>query len=437
MELRELIGVFRRFWPIAAIVLALALAIGFVAALLPAKRYQSTATLFVTPASKQIDFWTSIAAVQSLLPSFADQIGTATFANQVRARVEVSDPSLTWKNVSLSGNAVAGTSLLHAQAEASDPALAAAVANGAAENLVNAKISDLVQMKVIDRARPSAVPVSPKRNLILFASTVLGLIFGVLAAIGANAVWPRIRTATEIWQRFGLEVIAEIPSVRYFPRSPKRLFDPKAGNPKLIEAYRRLQTNFEIVAGERTMVGVVSCTAGEGKSSVTANLAWAVASMGKQVVAIDTDLRRPSLHGYFGIELAPGISDVPNGTNIRELVRNTEIPTLHLITAGNALQHPTSIIYAALPQITGTFKNALLLADMPPLLGTAEATLIATAIGAVILVVDAHHGHPSELERTLHELERANVQVLGVALNRARPMRSRRADNYYATAAGA
>jgi Mrp family chromosome partitioning ATPase len=68
---------------------------------------------------------------------------------------------------------------------------------------------------------------------------------------------------------------------------------------------------------------------------------------------------------------------------------------------------------------------------MPPLLGTAEATLIATAIGSVILVVDAHHGHPNELERTLHELERANVQILGVALNRARPMRSRRADNYY------
>ena len=430
MELRELIAVFRRFWPIAAVVLAFALAIGFVAALVPTKRYQSTATLLVTPSSKQIDF-SSVSAVQSLLPSFADQVGTETFANQVKRRVELANPSLTWKSVSLSGNAVPGTSLLRAQAESTDPVLAAVVANGAAENLVKARISDLVQMKVIDRARASSVPVSPKRNLILFAATVIGLICGVLAAVGANAVWPRVRTATEIWQRFGLEVIAEIPHVRYFPRSPKRLFDPKSGNPKLIEAYRRLHTNFGIVAGEREMVGVVSCTAGEGKSSVTANLAWVAASMGKHVVAIDTDLRRPSLHGYFGLNLEPGIADVPHDANIRELVRETELPTLHVITAGNAIEHPTSIIYAALPQITGTFRNALVLVDMPPLLGTAEATLIATAIGSVILVVDAHHGHPNELERTLHELERANVQILGVALNRARPMRSRRADNYY------
>ena len=434
MELRELIGAIRRFWPIAAIVLALALAIGFVAAIVPPKRYQSTATILATPPNAD---YLAVSAIQSLLPSFAAQVGTETFANQVKTRVEGGYPTLIWKNVSLSGSSVAGTNLLRAQAESTNPELAAAAANEAAANLVGKRVSTFLQMKIIDRARPAGVPVSPKRNLILFAATIIGLIGGVLAAVGANAVWPRVRTTKEIWQRFGLEVIAEIPQVHNFPRSPKRLFDPKVGNPKLIEAYRRLYTNFEIVAGNRTMVGVVSCTAGEGKSSVTANLAWAAASMGKQVVAIDTDLRRPALHEYFGADQEPGVADLPLGANMRRLLRKTELPTLHMVPAGNAAQHPTSVIYAALPQITGTFTNTLLLVDMPPLLGTAEATLIATAIGAVILVVDAHHGHPNELEQTLHELERASVQVLGVALNRARPMRSRRADNYYATAAGA
>ncbi len=431
MELRELIGVIRRFWPITAIVLALALLFGFVAALVPPKRYQSTATILAIP--PKADFL-AVSAIQSLLPSYADQVGTGTFANQVKARVQQTDPTLVWENVALSGSAVPGTSLLRAQAESNNPQLSAAAANGAAANLVDTKVSTFVKMKIIDQARPSSVPVSPKRNLILFAATIIGLIGGVLAAIGANVVSPRIRTTKEIWQRFGLEVIAEIPQVRYFPRSPKGLFDPRAGNPKLIEAYRRLYTNFEIVAGERTIVGVVSCTAGEGKSSVTANLAWAAASMGREVVAIDTDLRRPALHKYFGADQEPGIADVPLGANIRGLLRKTDIPTLHMIPAGSAAQHPTPVIYAALPQITGTFTDTLLLVDMPPLLGTAEATLIATAIGAVILVVDAHHGHPNELEQTLHELERANVQVLGVALNRARPIRSKRIDEYYIAA---
>ena len=433
MELRDLIEALRRFWPVAAIVLALSLALGFAAAILPANRYESTATLIANPASKNAD-WSAISAVQSILPSFADQVGDETFANQAKARVAVSNPALTWKNVSLSGSYVSGTTLLHTQAVASDPDLAAAAANAAALNLVNSRVSSFVQMTVIDQARPASVPVSPRRKLILFAATVIGLICAVLAAIGANAIWPRVRSATEIWQRFGLEIIAEIPNIRHFPTSPKRLFNPKTGNPKLIEAYRRLYSNFEIVAGDRAMVGIVSCTAGEGKSSVTANLAWAAALMGKQVVAIDTDLRRPALHGFFGVDLEPGIADVPVGANIKRLVRKTDLPTLHVIPAGNAAQHPTSIVYAALPQITSSFKGALLLVDMPPLLGTAEATLIATAVGAVILVVDAHHGHPHELEQTLHELERAKVQLLGVVVNRARSTRSKRIDSYYATA---
>jgi capsular exopolysaccharide synthesis family protein len=432
MELRELIGAVRRFWPVAVIVLALALAFGFAAALLPAKRYQSTATLLATPASKNAD-WSAVSAVQSILPSYAAQVGTTTFANGVRARVASTHPNLPWGDVSLSGSYVAGTSLLHAQAESTDPQLAAAAANGAAVNLVNSRVATFVQMTIIDQARPSAVPVSPKRNLILFAATVIGLICGVLAAIGSNAIWPRVRSATEIWQRFGLEIIAEIPNIRHFPTSPMRLFNPKTGNPKLIEAYRRLYSNFEIVASDRAMVGIVSCTAGEGKSSVAANLAWAAALMGKQVVVIDTDLRRPALHRFFGVDLEPGIADVPVGANIRALVRRTDLPTLHVIPAGNAAQHPTSVVYAALPQIINSFKGALLLVDMPPLLGTAEATLIASAVGAVVLVVDAHHGHPHEIEQALHELERAKVQLLGVVVNRARPMHSRRIDGYYAT----
>lgn len=433
MELRELMGALRRFWLLFTVVLALALAFGLAAALLPVKRYESTATLSVTPPPSQVD-WNSVSLIQSFLPSLAYQVGYETFANEVKAQVQRAYPNLTWENVSLSGSAVAGTSLIHTQAVSTDPELAAAAANAAAHNLIRTQDSRIVAMKIIDQARPSSVPVSPKRNLILFAATMIGLIGGVLAAIGANATRPRVRTTAEIWRRFGLEVIAEIPNVRHFPRSPKRLFDPRVGNPKLIEAYRRLYTNVEIVAGDRTIIGVVSCTAGEGKSSVTANLAWVAALMGKEVVAIDTDLRRPALHEYFDTDQEPGIADVPLGANIRRLARTTELPTLHVIPAGNAAQHPTSAIYAALPRITGNFKTALRLVDMPPLLGAAESTLIATAIGAVILVVDAHHGHPNELEQTLHELERANVQVLGVALNRARPIRSRRIDKYYSAA---
>jgi capsular exopolysaccharide synthesis family protein len=426
VEIRDLFSALRRFWPLSLLVFCISVALGVAAAYLPKERYSSTATLIVSPAGQEIDFNT-VDTVRFLLPSLAAQVRTGRFGDEVESSV----PAVDFGGVSIDAAEEAGTSILEIEVEAYDPTTAAIVANAAARNLASSSTTELVKIEVLDPARPSSTPVSPNKPLILFAAAVLGLILAVLAALGANAARPRVRTTDEIRRRFGLEVIGEIPHRKDFPKQTSRLFDPRAGHIELVESFQRLRANFEIVAAGRHAVGVTSSTAGEGKSAVTASLAWAVAALGQQVVAVDSDLRRPTLHEYFGARPGSGVADIPLGAEIERITLPTGLPTLRFLPAGFAAQHPTSILHSAYPQVLEAYDDAMLIVDMPPVLGTADAVLVATMTKAVILVADAKHGDPAELEQVLRDLDRAGAQVLGVVMNRATVRRSGRTDVYY------
>ena len=427
MELRELGRALRRFWPLVALVILASLMLGAVAAFVPKERYRSTATVIVTPSSKQIDYATAD-TIRYLLPSIAAQANSQTFATQVEQRLP---PGTPFDGVGLSVSEEPGTSVLKVRAEAYSATVAALAANAATDNLFQRKVSDLINIDVIDRARPPAAAFSPDKPLILFATGAIGVILAVLAAVAAHALRPRVRTAGEIRQRFGLEIIGEIPNVRDFPQGASRVFDSRAGHFQLVEAFQRLRANAEVVSGERKVIAITSASAGEGKSAVTANLAWAIAAMGREVVVVDTDLRRPTLHEYFHIRPGIGVADIPLGVDIHELAQPTNLPTLRVIAAGYATQHPTSILHSAVPKLLDSFEDALLVLDMPPVLATADAVLVATMVKAVVLVADARHGDPAELEQVLLELDRARAGVLGVVLNRTSTRRTSRSEAYY------
>ncbi|PWU24757.1 MAG: hypothetical protein C5B48_04770 [Candidatus Rokuibacteriota bacterium] len=433
MEVKDLFAAIRRFWFLVVASVLAALLLGMAAAYLPKQRYESTATLIVSPASKQIDS-TAVDTINFLLPTIATQVQTETFSNQVHQRIGA---TVDLSGTSLGSSSEPGTSVLHVRATAYRPVTAALLANAAAATLIANHVSPLVKIQLLDPARPAAVPFSPNRSLILFTALVVGLIIGVLAAIGTNAIRPRVSTAAEIRRRFQLEVIGEIPNVRRFPKTTSRLFDPATGNSDLAEAYQRLQTGFQTVIDGHTAVGITSCTAAEGKSAVASGLSWAIASVGTRVVAIDTDLRRPALHEYLGVRIDRGLADVPFGMNPHDLAQRTALPTLRAIAAGRPTQHPTSILHASYAAVLDSFDDSLIIVDMPPVLGAADAALVAMVTKVVVLVTDARHGDPEELEQTLHELRRAGCEVLGVVVNRANVKRSPRLEAYYLGAARA
>lgn len=416
MELRDILRALKRFRLLAAAALLLVVGIGAVAAFGMPEKYRSTATLLVEPAGDDVDF-SDVEAVRFLLPALVERVDTSAFERTVRHSVPA---GVTAAEVKLEASVEAGTGLVRLTAEARDPAVAAEYANAASEALIKQKVSRRIAIQTLDAADVPHSPSSPRKVPIMLGSLFFGSLLGLFSAIAANALRREIQDSEEIRDRFGLEVLAEIPQSRRFPDRTVEVFNG-LGDPRVVEAFQRLRTNFGIVSGREALaITVTSCAPGEGKSTVTANLAWVLASLGPEVVAIDCDLRRPALHRYLGVDLEQGLGNF-NGTDPRKLAQRTPLSSLSVVAAGTTDRHPTEVLYTTLPRLLDTYRDKLVLVDTPPMLGVSESTLIATMTRAVLLVVDGRQTARSDLEQVLADLRRANVRVLGAVINRGNP----------------
>jgi capsular exopolysaccharide synthesis family protein len=428
LELGDLLQALRRFWALGVAVLALCIGAGAVAAFVPTPTYKATSTLLVEPRGPSIDF-SSVEAVTFLLPSIVEQVGAPGFEQRV---IAAADPTVSPSSVSITGESKSGTSIFKVHAESPNKYVATRLANGAARQLVQGKISDRLKLSLLAPATVPSSPASPMRVAIMAGATGLGLIAALFSVLAANAARRRLQSAEEIQRRFGLEVLGEIPASRRFPRTAAEVF-LKEDHAELAEAFQRLRTNLELATEGDGTIAVISCAPGEGKSTVTANLAWALASLGRRVVAVDCDLRKPSLYRLLELASRPGMAEVAAGADPKELAQRTQEPTLRGIPAGDVDRHPAQILHDGIPRLFDGLHDSTVLIDTPPLLGVAEGAFVATSAAAVLVVIDARHRNPDELERVLHELERGNAHVIGAVLNRARVSRPSYTSTYYRT----
>jgi capsular exopolysaccharide synthesis family protein len=431
MTIRELLELLRRFWAVGLAVFLVVMAIGIAAAYLPAERYRSTATLVVQPkADRAVEFGQAVAA-EFLLPTVVEQVKVESFQDRVfdESRTRLNRPAGVDLDVELEPVNEPGTGIVTIEATSSYRSVPQVVANAAADELIARDISPIIEIVVLDPAQRAKSASAPLRVPILFGSAVFGLIAAVVAAIGFGALRRRVDTANTIRDQFGVQVLAEIPALRRLPTLAPELF----GNVRhrhAAEDYQRLRTVFELVARGRSAVAVTSWTQGEGKTTVTANLAWAIAGAGRSVLVADCDLRRPQLHEHLGLPLATGVADVGRGGDVDELVQEGGLPALDVLTSGVPDRHPTELLRSALPHIADPGDDRLVLIDTPPMF-TPETTTVATMIDAVVVVLDGRNRNAAELETMVQDLRLAGADILGVVINRARVKRSRRAAAYY------
>ena len=426
MELRDLRQALRRFWLLAFVVWALVLGAGIAAVYLPKKHYEATATLLVQPTN--IQFGSPGDQVAFVIAAMEEQMKTDVFKRPLFTSV----PGAGSSKSSLKTATEPGTGILHVTALSRRAYVAAALANAAAKRLIAHPVSNKVTTSVLGPATVPTRPATPLRVPLLAGSFVLGLIAALFATLAANALRRRVQGAEDIERTFGIEVLAEIPGRRRFPQTSAQLF----ANPRhqdVTEAYQRLRTMVELTSEGDLSLAVTSSVPGEGKSTVTADLAWTLASVGRDVVAVDCDLRRPALHRYLGVRLEGGVAEIADGADPYSVMQSTDLETLSVISAGTVRRHPAQILHSALPQLMNSLDGRVVLMDTPPLLGVAETTLVASLVSGVLIVIDGRHRHPSELQRVLNELARGGARVVGAVINRARVRHSRYAAAYYLT----
>jgi tyrosine-protein kinase len=428
MTLEDLGAALRRFWPLAVGVFATVLLIGTLVALLPAPKYRSTVTILIQPEA-QDDLLAISSAAEFLTPPVIQRVDSEEFESVVRNQLPADDENAS---LELSAEAEPGTAIVFVRADSTERGVAERAASVAGTELNQNPVSEAVTNSILNPASSATSIASTRRAVILIGSAVFGLIAAILAAVAARSLRPRSSSADFVTERFGLPVLGEIPARRRMPITTAELFDG-SGAPEVMEAAEKLAVNVEILTGESPTLAVTSWAQGEGKTATTAQLAWALASLGHSVTAVDCDLRKPALHQVLGVKPDVGVVDLVDDAPWRAVRQRTALKTLDVIAAGQTKdRHPAEIIGPAVERIVTELSRRTVVIDTPPLFG-AETSLIATRVDGVILVVDARGTQPLELRDALRDLELSNAKILGVVLNRARKVPRRRGTyRYYA-----
>jgi exopolysaccharide/PEP-CTERM locus tyrosine autokinase len=192
----------------------------------------------------------------------------------------------------------------------------------------------------------------------------------------------------------------------------------------MAERFKILRTNllYPVKGSPPRSVLVTSVKPGDGKSFVAANLAVSVAmNINRHVLLMDCDLRRPTIHTQFGFGSCAGLSEfLSQGASLNNLLRQTKIDRLAILTGGNPPLNPSELLSSnrmkeLLQEVTERYHDRLTIIDAPPPSLTSEAGVLARMVEGVILVV--RHGDTSreELKSLIDQI--GKEKVVGVVLN--------------------
>lgn len=289
----------------------------------------------------------------------------------------------------------------------------------------------------VDPAVPDRRPVHPKVLRNLFLASVLGFLLGVGLAFAGERLDRSVRSATEIERRAGLATFGIIPEISE-ARVPaeaasgdgKRAFSTRG---KLLsrldfqgfaaEAYRALRTNvqFAFPGLKSPSILVTSPGPGEGKSLSTANLALVFGNVGRQVLVVDADLRRPTQHRIFGLERETGLSEVLAGAVAwRDAIQKTGAENVSLLPAGHLPPNPAELLArAGLGTLLDELRSSydIVLIDSPPAIPFTDASVIGACVAGVFLVARAGVTTPEALSRARAMLEAVGARAVGAILN--------------------
>ena len=176
------------------------------------------------------------------------------------------------------------------------------------------------------------------------------------------------------------------------------------------------------------MIQIVSAIQGEGKSTVSSNLALAIAQQGERTLLVDCDLRRPTLHKYFGAPQTPGLTDVlvKDVTLADASWEHPEFP-LTFIGAGTLPPNPVELLGSAAFQ--GIIKEPsktydMVVLDTAPMLVVSDAAVMLSLTDGVIVSTMTDHTDRFALTKMIERLQQSQSPILGLVLNRARMARS-------------
>jgi capsular exopolysaccharide synthesis family protein len=278
--------------------------------------------------------------------------------------------------------------------------------------------------RVIDDALLPTSPSHPDHRLDLILGILLGLIIGVGVALVSERLHDRIESQAALEQILEAPVLGVIPRIATGQKRGTRPVTMDAPKSIAAEAFRTLRTNLLAVSARppvKTLL-VTSAWMAEGKSTVAANLATAIAQLGRDVVLISADLRFPRVHTFFGLGNDQGLGQVLMGeVALEDAILESPIPQLRVLPSGPAagIAEPVELIQSdkMLDVIARCAEADFVIIDGSPILTVADSLVLSTMVDAVLFVADAQSGRQAAIAQARYMLRQVDARVVGGVMN--------------------
>jgi tyrosine-protein kinase Etk/Wzc len=270
---------------------------------------------------------------------------------------------------------------------------------------------------VLDSAIAPFAPSTSTAWRKLFVAIAGGFGAAIALAILLDKLDGRFRYPEQSTEDLGLPIAGTVPQ---FPkggldqRSTEQMF-------QLVESFRTLRMSVLHASNGGVSLAVSSAAPGEGKSLIAANLAMSFADAGLRTILVDGDTRRGTLHEMFGIPNTPGLTDYLAGTaSAGDVVLATTNPQLFVLACGTRLgRSPELLTSPRLRELVSDLRSTFdaVIFDTPPLAAGIDGYSIATAAGALVVVLRVGQTKRRMAAEKLRVLDRLPVTVIGSVLN--------------------
>ena len=414
--------------------------------------YQSSAMFYVNNSSIDVGSVSisggDISTAKTLVNSYIVILKTRQTLNEV---IDYADVDLSYGQLKgmISASSVNGTEIFQVVVTSDDPEEAKKVTDAIAY-LLPKRIGNIIEgtsAKVVDPAVVPTSPVSPSYTSNATKGFAVGLVLMAGLIVVLELLDITIRKEEDISRSCTHPVLAAVPDMEshskggYYGYGKKQVYDtskPKkrrhlelvGGNISFAaaESYKLLRTKLQFSFADESncrVIGISSALHGEGKSLSAVNLAYSLSQLGKRVLLIDSDMRRPTVADKLPIHKTPGLSDFLSGQNQADNmiqccgIRDEE-QAFHAISSGITPPNPMELLSSArmeklLADLRESYDYVIL--DLPPVGEVGDALAVSKFTDGMLIVVRQNYCDRIALNTAVRQFEFVDAKILGVVFN--------------------
>ena len=432
MELRDYGRILRKRWLLILVCLLLGGGAAYGVSSLTTPIYEAQTQMFVSAQSasnnladaaqggtftqQRVKSYAQIVASPDVLQPVIDQLHLNTTADKLAGQITASAPL--------------DTVLINVSVDDPSPSRARDIANAVSQEFTS-QVQSLetpvgggasqVKVTVVKQADLPLTPVSPRTKVNLALGLLLGLAMGVGLAVLRETLDTTVKRMDDLQRATGAGALGMIAYDSDAAKHPLiTAIDPSSSR---AESFRTLRTNLQFVDIDRPprTVVITSAVAGEGKSTTACNLAITLAQAGIRVALVESDLRRPKIAEYLGIEGSVGLTSVLIGrASLDEALQSWGRCGLAVLASGPIPPNPSELLgsghmVALLRQLQQRFD--VVIVDAPPLLPVTDAAVLSRICDGAVLVVRYGKTRREQVERTAQALRTVDARILGTVMN--------------------